>query len=207
MVDARRPTRREIAAAETRREILASARRRFSTQGFAGTSVQQIATDAGVAIQTIYASIGPKPAIVRALNDLIDEESDIGPLAMALMAETDPVAIVRQTVHLTRQLNERCGDLIQVLVSAALSDADAAAVVEEGDRRHRFGIDGAARRLDGLGTLKAGTSAEQAAAAISVMTAHPSWTQLTTAFGWTYDAAEEWISASLSDLLLEDRSG
>jgi len=38
-----------VAAAETRREILRAARRLFAAHGYAGTSLQQIAEESGVA--------------------------------------------------------------------------------------------------------------------------------------------------------------
>jgi hypothetical protein len=42
-------------------------------------------------------------------------------------------------VHLTRQLNERCGDLIWVLLLAEPSEPDAAVEVADGLRRHDQG--------------------------------------------------------------------
>ena len=81
-MSAARPTRREIAAAETRREILRAARELFAANGYAGTSIQQIAEASGVAVQTIYSSVGSKAALVLALNDLIDEEAGVAELAV-----------------------------------------------------------------------------------------------------------------------------
>ncbi len=107
-----------MAAADTRREILRAARRLFAEHGFASTSVQQIAEQAGVAVQTIYSSVGSKSALLLALNDLIDEEADVAGLTAELLQETGPPQLIAKGVHLTRQLNERCGDLIQALLSA-----------------------------------------------------------------------------------------
>ena len=87
---ARRPNRREVAAAETRREILRAARRLFAQHGFAGTSVQRIAEEAGVAVQTIYSSVGSKAALVVALNDLIDEEAGVAQLEADEEGDRDP---------------------------------------------------------------------------------------------------------------------
>jgi hypothetical protein len=105
-------------------------------------------------------------------------------------------------VHLTRQLNERCGDIIQVMLSAQPADPDAAAVVAEGMRRHDRGASQNARRLAALGALQAGTTTERAAAVLSMMTSPASWRQLTQGAGWTFDEAETWLTASLTQLLL-----
>lgn len=200
---ARRPNRREVAAAETRREILRAARQLFTEHGFAGTSVQQIAEEAGVAVQTIYSSVGSKAALVLALNDLIDEEAGVAQLAAGVFAETDPPRLIADGIHLTRQLNERCGDLIQVLISAELAEPDAAAAVADGMRRHELGASAIAQRLQALGVLRTGTTPEQAAAVLSMMTSPASWRQLTQRAGWTFDESEAWLTASLAQLLLK----
>ena len=66
------------------------ARQLFAEHGYANTSVQQIAEESGVAVQTIYSSVGTKAALLLALNGLIDEEAGIGPLAAELGAEKGP---------------------------------------------------------------------------------------------------------------------
>ena len=198
-----RPNRREVAAADTRREILRAARRLFAEHGYAGTSLQQIAEESGVAVQTIYSSVGSKAALVLALNDLIDEEAGVAQLGAGVLGETDPATMIAKGIHLTRQLNERCGDLIQVLLSAAPAEPDVAAVVADGMRRHELGGSAIAQRLEALGALRSGTTPVRAAAAFSMMTSPASWLQLTQRAGWTFDESEAWLTASLAQLLLE----
>ena len=204
---ARRPNRREVAAADTRREILRAARRLFAERGFAHASVQQIAEESGVAVQTIYSSVGSKTALLLALNDLIDEEAGVAGLAATLLDETDPPRLIAQGVHLTRQLNERCGDLIRVLLSAEPAEPEAAAAVADGMRRHERGASRIAQRLAALGALQPGTTPERATTVLSMMTSPANWRQLTQNAGWTFDEAEAWLTASLAQLLLKQNRG
>ena len=197
-----RPNRREVGAAATRREILACSRQLFATHGYANTSLQQIASESGVAVQTIYSSVGSKAALLLALNDLIDEESGVAELAAAVHAETNPARLLAKGVHLTRQLNERCGDLIWVLLSAEPSEHDVATAVADGMRRHEEGSAGIAHHLAQLGALRADMTAERAAAALSMMTSPFSWRQLTQTAGWTFDDTEAWLTQALGRLLL-----
>ena len=199
----RRLNRREVGAAETRREILRAARRLFAAHGYAGTSLQQIAEESGVAVQTIYSSVGSKAALVLALNDLIDEEAGVAQLGAGVRAETDPPTMIAKTIHLTRQLNERCGDLIQVMLSAEPAEPDIAAAVADGMRRHESGASAMAQRLGALGALRADTTPERAAAAFAMMTSPASWQQLTQRAGWTFDQSEAWLTESLTQLLLK----
>ncbi|MDQ6850385.1 MAG: TetR/AcrR family transcriptional regulator, partial [Actinomycetota bacterium] len=53
-------TRQQIAAAETQRVIVQAAAGLFLERGYHATSIGQIAAHAGVAVQTIYNSIGSK---------------------------------------------------------------------------------------------------------------------------------------------------
>ena len=199
----RRPNRREVAAAETRREILRAARLLFAAHGYAGTSLQQIAEESGVAVQTIYSSVGSKAALVLALNDLIDEEAGVAQLGAEVRRETDPPTMIAKAIHLTRQLNERCGDLLQVLLSAAPAESDVAAAVADGMRRHESGLRAMTQRLGALGALRADTTPERAAAAFAMMTSPASWQQLTQRADWTFDDSEAWLTESLTQLLLE----
>jgi AcrR family transcriptional regulator len=201
-VTAGRPSRRAIGAAATRAEILRAARHLFAERGYANTSIQQIAGESGVAVQTIYSSVGSKSALLLALNDLIDEEADVAGLAAELVEERRPAQLVAKAVHLTRQLNERCGDLIRMLLSAEPAEPDVAAAVADGMRRHEQGIQRIATRLAQLGALKPDMSAERAAAAFSMMTSPASWQQLTRGAGWSFDDAEVWLATSLAQLLL-----
>jgi AcrR family transcriptional regulator len=58
-------------AGERRRRVLECASTRFSRDGYAATSMAQIAADSGVAVDTIYATIGRKPQLLLAVHDLL----------------------------------------------------------------------------------------------------------------------------------------
>jgi AcrR family transcriptional regulator len=201
----KRPNRREIAAEATRQEILRTARRLFAAHGYASTSIQQIAAESGVAVQTIYSSVGGKAALVLALNDLIDTEAGVAELAADIAQESNPAKLLAKAVQLTRQLNERCGDIIRVLLSAEPAEPEAAAAYADGMRRHQQGATTLGERLAALGALPQGSSADQAATAFAVMTSPASWRQLTHDAGWSFDQAQDWLTRSLATLILARR--
>ncbi len=194
--------RRQQQAQATRQDILRAARRLFAERGYAATSMADIGREAGVAVQTIYASCGSKRDLVLALVDAIDEEADVAALA-ARVAESDkPAEILARGVRLTRQLNERCGDIISAMLSASPVEPDAAAAAEEGKRRHREGTARSAKKLEALGALRDGLSADQAAALLATLTWRPVYAQLTQEHGWSYNDCERWITAALVGTLL-----
>ena len=63
--------RRAQQAAETRAAILASARELFVSQGYARTTLADVARGAEVAVDTIYATIGKKPALLRQVLETV----------------------------------------------------------------------------------------------------------------------------------------
>ncbi len=194
--------RRQLQAQTTRRDIVRAARRLFAERGYAATSMSDIAREAGVAVQTIYASCGSKRDLVLALVDLIDEEADIGALAAQAARSEDPRESLALDVRITRQFNERCGDIIGALLSAAPIEPDAAAAAEEGRRRHREGAAATGRKLEALGALQGDFTADGAGALISAVTWHPVYAHLTAEHGWSYDDCERWLTTTLERTLL-----
>src|SRR6478609_10812724 len=89
------PRRREQAAA-TRRDILEAAQRLFERRGYATTKMADIATEAGVALKTVYSAFETKSGVLRALwNVLLRGDDDDAPVMerswyRAVLDEPDP---------------------------------------------------------------------------------------------------------------------
>jgi AcrR family transcriptional regulator len=65
-----RSPRREEQAAQTRLAVLASALGLLTEKGYDATTVTDIATSAGVSVDTVYTSVGRKPELVVAVVDM-----------------------------------------------------------------------------------------------------------------------------------------
>ena len=63
-------SRRLARARQTRRAIIEAAITLFTTQGYGATTLQAIADEAGVAVQTIYATLKNKPTILAEALDV-----------------------------------------------------------------------------------------------------------------------------------------
>ena len=164
-----------------------AARRLFAEKGYGATSMADIAAAAEVAVQTIYGSCGSKQDLVMALADAIDEEADVAALGVQLADSGDPREALALGVRLTRQLNERCGDIIGTLLSAATIAPEAGQAIAEGKRRHREGAARLGRKLGALGALRKDVSPRRAGALIAVLTWHPTYAQLVQEYGWSFD--------------------
>jgi len=189
-------------ADQTRRDILQTARDLFARQGYAATSVTDIAREAGVAVQTIYARLGSKRGMLMALIDLIDQEADVGALTAGIRAASTPGDALAAEVRLTRVFQERCGDTIGALFAAAAVEPDLAAAVAEGQRRHRDGARLAVARIAELGGLRENLAPERAAALIAIATTHEAWRELRDACRLSWDDAGTLLLDMLSRAVL-----
>ena len=189
-------------AEETRRAILDAAGRLFVERGYAGTSVEAIAREAGVAVQTIYASVGGKQAVLRAINDRIDEAAGLAPAVEEMAAAREPQKLLRLAIRLTRQFAERKGDFFAALVAAAVSEPELGSIVKEGRRRHREGVQWVVGMLAEMGALRADVPVERAGQVMTLLTWPDNWAMLVREYGLSYDAAEEWLTSVIGDALL-----
>lgn len=194
--------RRERMAQQTRGEILAAARRLFAERGYAATSINDIAQEADVAVQTIYARLGSKRGMLIALIDLIDQEAGVEQLAEHVHTAPTPPKALSAGVRLTRVFQERCGDIIGALFSAAGAQPALADAVAEGQRRHREGARITIERIVHLGGLHDHQHPERAQALLALSTSHEAWRELIDSYKLSWDDAEALLTAALTRALL-----
>src|ERR1700676_4001910 len=193
---------RQQQAAGTRRQIVRTARRLFVVSGYAGTTVEAIAAEAGVALATVYKAFGTKAAIALELNDLIDEEAATAGFTERIAVETSPAELIRLSVALNRSLHERCGDIIAAVRSAPAVDPPRAGVYAEGPRRHDDGVRWLISKLEAGGALAPGLTTIQAVGLLSTLCSVEAFADLTARHGWTPSQCENWTTSALSQLLL-----
>ncbi len=197
------PGRRARQAAQTRREILTAARRRFGAQGYAGTSLREIAADVGVSVQTVYDSVGRKPELVRQLNDLMGEEVAVWELVAGIPTETDPEVLAGLPARVARRYLERCGDIVRAAFLSLHADAGLAPLAAEGSRRHREGVRSVALRLEALGALGPGIDVDTAADTMAALSDSRVGIMLLDDYGFDMGRVEAWMTATIRRAVLE----
>ncbi|HEU5388004.1 MAG TPA: helix-turn-helix domain-containing protein [Streptosporangiaceae bacterium] len=194
--------RRALQAQQTHRDILAAARSLFAAKGYAGTTLKDVAREAVVSVQTIYDSVGGKADLLRSLNDHITSEAGIAEISRAVGQEADPAVLIRIPARITRQLVERCGDILRAVQAGSLAEPELAPVLAEGQRRHRDGTAGVARRLCELGALRAGVSEADASTTIAALADFRLAIVLLDEFGLDSDRLEDWIATTTARAVL-----
>lgn len=117
--------RRTAQAQETRADIAGAARGLFVAQGWAATTVRDVAREAGVSVPTVYAAYGNKTGLALALADSADLSADIPRLVEELEA-ADPQGQLAAMAAYDRRLFERAGDLITLVREAGRTEPELA---------------------------------------------------------------------------------
>jgi AcrR family transcriptional regulator len=189
---------RDRREALTLHTILSAARRLFAENGYARTPIRTIAKQAGVSPQTIYAHFDSKAGLLAGLVDLMDEEAGL-PDLMAEAAElTDPVELLGLLARASRQVRERCGDIVTMLASGAAVDPEIAATQAEGARRNRLGVQMVIDRIRATGH-PVDPRATDIAVALMSAGVHDS---LLADSGWSYNDYQAWLTRTLVSTLL-----
>lgn len=190
---------REQQARLTRRAVLAAARELFVERGYAATTMADVATRAGVAVQTVYSSVGGKAALLKEVFD-VTLVGDDEPVAMVdrpeigrVIAEPDGRRKLELFAAYVSGVVERVNELGAVLVVAADVDPEAAAVLEGYYNGRYQGMTEFATDLKSHRLLRRGMTVERAAAVLAAHIDAANWTNLVVRQGFTRREFEKWL--------------
>jgi AcrR family transcriptional regulator len=195
--------RRERRALETRRRIRAAARDLFVEQGYAATTVQQIAAKADVAWQTVYAVFSTKAAILSEIFDVMvagdDEPIPLAerPFVREIAEAPDARTKARILAAHFRETAPRTADVQSVIESAAATDADMAALWAKLKGQLITGMTMAAAALRAQDVLRADLTVERAGDILAYYAGPWAYRHLVAARGWSLDDYEHWLAETL----------
>ena len=201
-------SRRRAAAARQQDAVLDAAWRRFAADGFAATTVEAIAHEAGASTATIYKVFGGKPGLVRALvrrallgdpeaTRAAEDRSD----AAGLDAKDGPT-LVHAWGELVAEVSPRVSPILLLLRDVAAHDRAAADLFDEleAERLTRMGVN--ARALERIGALRAGVSRAQARDVMWTYTSPDLYDVLVRRRGWSARRYARFVTDALSAALL-----
>jgi AcrR family transcriptional regulator len=191
-------------ALQTRRRVLASARKLFLERGYAGTTVAAVADDAGVSPETIYLSLGGKRGLLEGVMEVTGPHGS----AEADNAWWDMVAqLSHADDRLAKMVEYSCRILARtqpihaIIRGAADKEAFAA---ELGRRLMRERLNNQTERIRHYlaGDLKAGLSVAEAGQRYCALASPELYHALTVELGWTAERHQRWLTDLVgSDLL------
>ncbi|MEV7098042.1 helix-turn-helix domain-containing protein [Amycolatopsis sp. NPDC051045] len=194
--------RRLDAAAATRAAILDSARDLYIQRGYVNVTVAQIASAAGVAPQTVYASTGGKAEILRELLIPAIHDPSAARTLVAVARCDDPREVVDLAARGTRLAHEAHWTMLEALVPECRTEPIAAAVLEAGNAEYAAALAAIAARLTDLKALRPELSGDTAADVLWFYVGQDAWFSLVSHRKWTFDDAERWLASEAKRALL-----
>jgi AcrR family transcriptional regulator len=201
------PQRAEQAAA-TRRAVLAAARELFVANGYAATTVAEIARRAQVAVDTVYATVGRKPALLREVIETALSGTDrtvpapqreyVRRVRAATSARDKFAAYVAGLV----QVQSRLAPVFLALRDAGATDPESARLWAEITERRARNMREFAADLRSTGELREDLSDDDVADVIWSMNGAEYWVLMVEDRGWDPERFGTFLVDAWSRLLL-----
>lgn len=201
------PRRRE-AAARTRRAVVDAAHELLLTRGFAQTTMQDIATAAGVAVQTVYKVFGTKAGVAKAVFDVAIAGDDEPipmiqrPSLLRVQAEPDPYKKMDRYGDHLAEVAPRHVPVQLVILAAAAVDDEAKKVWDQLQAERLRGMTAFAASLSEDGHLRRGVSAAEARDVLWTYNSAELFRLVVIERGWTARRYGRWVAAALKHALL-----
>ncbi len=190
-------TRRREQANETRLRIIEAAHELFVEKGYGRTTIAEVASGAGVAVETVYATFRNKSTLLHQVwyatfrGDADDTRLLDRPEIQAVLAEPDLATRFRAHAVVITPVFRRITPLLRALQGAATSEPDAAGMLAEFDERRLDAIDHYARAAAATGRL--GVTEQECRDLLFATMDGALWHRLVQERGWSDDRFGEWL--------------
>jgi TetR/AcrR family transcriptional regulator of autoinduction and epiphytic fitness len=201
-------TRRQAQAADTRRAVLDAAGDLFATRGYAATSIDAIAAQAGVSRETIFKTFGTK----RRLLQLWVERQVAGGNEAVPIAQQQWVQLIRETPDGDRQVEiaaaalseiyDRAIDAIVALRAAAHVDPDIAELWQLSCDQRRDDVTTVTALFAGSDEPPPDRSKTEVVDVAYALTSPEMFELLVRQCGWTPEQFQRWLADVLARLVL-----
>jgi AcrR family transcriptional regulator len=195
----------------TRRQIVDAAGRLFVERGYLLTTIEEIAREAGVSVQTVYYAFGTKVRVLSAVLDArIAGEAPDSPVmerdwAASLGASGSAADAIEALAAAAVDIFTRTAPVYEVVRRAA-SDPDVGALLGENRRARRSDQRQLVGRLRDAGVLPTGLDIERAADAVYAVLNEEVYQLLVVDCGWTPVQLRAWLSELLRQQLAPART-
>ena len=201
-------TRRREAADRTRAAILDAARQLFTQRGYAATPMTAIADQAGVALDTVYASVGRKPELARLLIETAISGTDQAvpseqrDYVQAIQAAPDAEAKITVYAGAVAAIAPRLALVLAIVQQAAGDAPELAALWTEIAERRAANMRGFIADLASVAPLR--LDAGEAADVVWATNATELYQLLVGQRGWSQQRYEHFLADTWRRLILAD---
>lgn len=193
--------RRQLQAEQTRAVVIAAAGRVFSQRGWVATNMRDVAREAGVSVETLYAGFESKAGLLNVVLD-VAVVGDDEPVAFAARAEAAAMGTgmtletrARTAARVVTAINTRIYRLDQALRQGAAVEAVLAERLVAGETRRRADVASAATMV----AQRAMTDVE--VDEIAALSSSAVYDLLVRSSGWGNAAYERWLAGRFIEVV------
>jgi AcrR family transcriptional regulator len=195
---------RQEQAQMTRKRIIDAARRLLLEGTYSAVTMDEIANEAGVAYQTVYAIFGTKIRLAEAMVDSgFSHLAEALKLLQAARGSADPELWLQTVAKVWRAIYEPCADLLRFTLESG--DPALQAHYQQVQESRLGRLKEVVSMLERSGRLRGGLTSADALDVMWAMTSPDTYTKFVFQRRWQPDRFEEWLATALIDLLLERR--
>jgi len=200
--------RRKQQASQTRMKILDAAQKLFAQRSYATTTVEAIASGAGVAVDTVYAVFGSKREVLKSLLDVRVGGDDAPievldrPRPQAVRADRNQARQLAAFARDVGRIIERVRPVDDIIRGAAAVDSDVAALRTRVQESRHESMRQFVSWVAANGPLRAGLTQEDAATIVWTLTSPEVHGLLRGVRGWSHERYAAWLEETLTRTLL-----
>ncbi|MGO4301544.1 TetR/AcrR family transcriptional regulator [Leifsonia sp. RAF41] len=191
-------TYRQERALQTRVRIAEAAQSLFARDGYAVTSIEAIAREAGVGTRTVYAAFGAKREILNQICERWLERARARELARETLELPDAISRVRGAAHWLTVLYSTDFDVVRILDSALDEDAPTRALLHSKLRGRNRVMDSLIASVE----QELVVPLAEAQAVYRAFAASGVYLELVVNSGWTPARFQGWLESTLTTQLL-----
>jgi AcrR family transcriptional regulator len=201
-------TRRAEQARLTRRHVLDAARELLVEHGPTAVTMRDVATRAGVSVETVYKTFRTKAALIKDVYD-VTLAGDDEPIPMidrpehqAVFAASNPRDKLARYAVAARRIGERVGPLLAKLLAGARGgDPDLLQFHETINQERMAGARSIVHHLAATGGLRIDLDPDRATDIVWTLISPEVYELLVVDRGWSPDEYEQWLAQTLTDAL------
>jgi AcrR family transcriptional regulator len=188
--------------------MVGAAARLFGERGYAATTMEAIAAEAKVAVQTVYFTFHTKAELLSAVADMTiagDGAMTPGQAAwvQAVRTEMDPRRQLQLLAEGSTRAAHRLGPVLAAFRAAMAADPRVALRYEARILERRDFVHGVVASIAARGQLRPDLDIDRAADIAFALSTPENFDTMTRLCGWTADEWSAWLAVTLAVSLLE----
>ena len=194
---------RQRKAETTQAVILSSARRLFAERGYQSTTIEAIAVEAGLAVQTVYFTFGSKAAILARLVASAGADPGIRRLAEKATAETEPRRRLELGTRVISMIMARDRDIADLMAQAGRGSPELVKAWRQSHEQQLGRMQELLEPIARSGHLRPGVTDAEAVDVLFAIASPEVHRLLVMERRWTETRYRAWLAKSAADVLLK----